>query len=190
MDRRQQKTRAAIFKAFRKLLERKKYRNITVQELIDEANIGRSTFYAHFETKDELLRAMCTDIFSHVFSDDLSSEKTHDFSANKNKLEDRLTHILHHLRDNKKNIRGILSCESADLFMSYFKGYLAELFAGLLNPSQQIPSDFLLDHFVGSYSEMVRWWINNNVDYTPEEAIRFYLEVSTIDRFLSDRTTI
>lgn len=86
MDRRQQKTRTAIFQAFRKLLEIKRFDHITVQEIIEEANVGRSTFYAHFPTKDELLKAMCTDLFSHVFSEELMREQTHDFSAGQRRI--------------------------------------------------------------------------------------------------------
>lgn len=52
-----------------------------MQEIIDQANIGRSTFILHFETKDDLLKALCKDIFDHIFSDDLNSELTHDFSS-------------------------------------------------------------------------------------------------------------
>ena len=80
MDRRQRRTRSLIFKAFTALLERKSYSSMTVQDILDEADIGRSTFYAHFETKDELLKALCTDIFEHVFSEEIMSEEKHDFS--------------------------------------------------------------------------------------------------------------
>ncbi|MGI6678333.1 MAG: TetR/AcrR family transcriptional regulator [Dehalobacterium sp.] len=185
MDRRQKKTRDSIFKALSTLLETKQYRNITVQEIIDEANIGRSTFYAHFETKDELLKALCTDIFNHVFSDELMSENTHDFSGGNNNLEARLTHILHHLKDNEKNLVGILSCESGELFMKYFKEYLTEMFIRYSNEIRvNAPADFVLNHLVGSFSETVKWWVDNKMKYTPEETARYFIELSCINKII------
>ena len=181
MDRRQQKTRDSIFTAFSRLLETKQFSNITVQEIIDEANIGRSTFYAHFETKDELLKAMCTDIFDHVFSEELQSEQTHDFSSGNKSLRSRLTHILYHLKDNKKNITGILSCESGELFMRYFKEYLSVMFAKYQNEIEaDAPEDFILNHLAGSFAEAVKWWIKNNMQYTPEEITAYYMAMIVI----------
>ena len=54
MDRRQARTRQAIIDAFVTLLYKSSYEKISVKEIIDTANVGRSTFYSHFETKDDL----------------------------------------------------------------------------------------------------------------------------------------
>lgn len=176
MDRRQQKTRASIFEAFSKLLETKHFSNITVQEIIDKANIGRSTFYAHFETKDDLLKAMCTDIFNHVFSEELQSEQTHDFSDDNSGLQSKLTHILYHLKDSEKDITGVFSSESGELFMKYFKEYLSVIFAKYRNEFKtNIPEEFVLNHLVGSFGEAVKWWIKNKMQYTPEEIAAYYM---------------
>jgi AcrR family transcriptional regulator len=53
-DRRVERTRQLIRAAFRSLLEEKGFETLTVQEIIDRANVGRATFYAHFDSKDEL----------------------------------------------------------------------------------------------------------------------------------------
>ena len=47
-DRRISKTRKAIYTAFLQLLNQKNFESITVQEIIDLADVGRSTFYSHY----------------------------------------------------------------------------------------------------------------------------------------------
>lgn len=178
MDRRQQKTRKAIFDALGRLLERRRFENITVQDIIDEANIGRSTFYAHFETKDDLLKEMCTDIFQHIFNESLPQEAEHDYSTGSPNLELKLGHILYHLRESKSNLKGILGGESGELFIRFLKKYLRDLFGRYKEDfSADIPEDFLLHHLSGSFAEAVKWWLMEDTAHTPEEVAFYYMRV-------------
>ncbi|HSP17178.1 MAG TPA: TetR family transcriptional regulator [Thermoanaerobaculia bacterium] len=54
-DRRIQKTRMSLHEALMALVLEMPYADITVQQVLDRANVGRSTFYTHFQDKDELL---------------------------------------------------------------------------------------------------------------------------------------
>lgn len=174
MDRRQQKTRKAIFKAFRSLLERKRYDHITVQEIIDEADVGRSTFYAHFETKDLLLDAMCEDLFYHIFENDPCPWVGRD-----NDLETKLSHTLWHIRDSHNDLSGILLSDSGGLFMKYFKEHLHTMFETYIDAFQtDIPRDFLLNHLVGSFAETVMWWMRSGMKTSPEETARYFMMVT------------
>ena len=65
-DRRITKTRKAIYTAFLQLLNQKSFETITVQEIIDLADVGRSTFYSHYESKEILLDELCRYLFHHL----------------------------------------------------------------------------------------------------------------------------
>ena len=54
-DRRVRRTRESLHKALISLALEKHYDSITVQEVLDRADVGRSTFYTHFQSMDELL---------------------------------------------------------------------------------------------------------------------------------------
>lgn len=174
MDRRQQKTRQAVFLAFTKLLEEKRYEKITVQEILDEANIGRSTFYAHFETKDELLKTICKELFGHIIDSAMDKTHKHGLYLDSNTPQSVFCHLLQHLQENDNNILGLLSCESNEIFLRYFKESLNELIRiQFVNHSrkqnQDLPLDFLINHISGSFVEMIFWWLKDRTKHTPEE---------------------
>ena len=181
MDRRQQKTRAAIFEAFGELLSQKSYSKITVQEIIERANVGRTTFYAHFETKDDLLREMCDEMFRHVFSPSLDAEHTHDFSLEVGNPKAIVTHILYHLLDDRRRQIDILSGESGELFLRFFRQHVNELVSRYLLTGAprggRVPVDFLVNHISSSFVGMVQWWIAGQLRQTPEELAEYFMAV-------------
>ncbi len=61
-DRRIQKTEALLREALGALVREKSYEEIVVKEILNRANVGRSTFYTHFADKDELLLSCIHDI--------------------------------------------------------------------------------------------------------------------------------
>lgn len=182
MDRRQQKTRAAIFLAFSALLAKKSYSKITIQEIIDAANVGRTTFYAHFETKDSLLKELCEELFGHIIGAAMDCTHTHGLYSDENAPESVFCHLLCHLQENDNNILGLLSCESSDIFLRYFKDGMNELIQTQFvrqnrNSSANIPQDFLINHISSSFVEMVLWWLKGRMKQTPAELDRYFRAV-------------
>lgn len=178
MDRRQKKTRDAIFKAFGKLLDRKSYHSITVQEIIDEANVGRSTFYAHFETKDDLLKELCEELFGHVIGSALNQTHIHGLYSG-GAPESVFRHLLRHLAEDDRNILGLLSCESNELFLRYFKNSLRELIRTQLAEGGYfergpLPEGFLVNHISSSFVETVLWWVKGGRKQTAEELDQYF----------------
>ena len=182
MDRRQQKTRTAIFSAFTSLLAEKSYSKITVQEIIDAANVGRTTFYAHFETKDDLLKELCEELFGHIIGSAMDCTHTHGLYSDGSAPESGFCHLLQHLQENDKNIIALLSCESSEMFLRFFKDSLNELVRSqFINQNRKantdIPEDFLINHISGSFVEMVLWWIRGHRKQTPEDLDRYFRAV-------------
>jgi len=53
-DRRVQRTRELLQKALIELIRERGYDAVTIQDIVDRANVGRTTFYLHYRSKDEL----------------------------------------------------------------------------------------------------------------------------------------
>lgn len=182
MDRRQRKTRESIFKAFTALLAEKNYNQISVQEIIDIANVGRTTFYAHFETKDFLLKELCEELFDHIIDTALGLPHGHYHYSCGNANDSVFLHLLWHLQKNDRNILELLSSQNNDLFLRYFKSNLKKLVIsqyaekGLLQNSK-LPENYLVNHISSTFAETVSWWLSRNMKESPEVITEYFLAI-------------
>lgn len=185
MDRRTRKTREAIFNAFTQLLAKKHLESITVGQIIALADVGRATFYAHFETKDQLLQSLCQELFCHVF-DSLEPEgESHRHIFDCDAPDSMFLHLFLHLQKNDNGILQLLSCHSNTLFLQYFKEGLIRLLkrrqGRLRHPAlQALPEDYWADHVAAAFLEAVTWWHKNGMAQTPEEMTRYFLLAAQI----------
>ena len=62
LDRRVQRTRQLLQDALIAMVIEKGYDAVTIQDIIDRANVGRATFYAHFADKQTLLTSRLEDL--------------------------------------------------------------------------------------------------------------------------------
>lgn len=180
MDRRQRKTRGAIFEAFIDLLSRKNYEHITVGEIIDRADVGRATFYAHFETKEYLLKELCRELFAHIIEAAAGETSAHAHIFDCDAPDSVFLHLFCHLQKNDNHILELLSCQNNGLFLGYFKEELKELARSQLplfahRRAAALPEDFWVDHIASAFVETVRWWLENGKKETPEQITEYFL---------------
>ena len=169
-DRRITKTRKAIYAAFLQLLNQKNFETITVQEIIDLADVGRSTFYSHYESKELLLDELCRYLFHHLF------EREENIN-----IEAYLTHIFLHFKKNQDHVTSLLFSKN-DYFLRQLQKELEHHVYPMVAEDLQvsypnIPSSFLKHFVVTNFIETLTWWLKNGKSYKEDQVVRFYLEV-------------
>ena len=181
MDRRQKKTRQAIFGAFTELLAKKDFNRITVAEIIELADVGRATFYSHFETKDFLLKEFCHELFCHIF-DAESHQADHKHIFDCDGSDSVFLHLFKHLQKNDNNILALLSSQNNEIFLRYFQSSLDGLIQSHLSlfedkKSQDVPLPFWKNHIASTFMGTLKWWIDNGIKESPEVITEYFFKV-------------
>jgi len=166
-DRRVQRTRRLLHKALMSLILEKKYETITVQEILDRADVGRSTFYMRFQDKDELLVSGFQYLQSFLESAQQTSATVPD------KLYERIIgfslSMFEHTQEYRRVNRALLGSNAEALVRRRIHSVLAgivsrELSLELRNRkrSNGPVSPELLAHFlVSTYILVLTWWLNS-----------------------------
>lgn len=180
MDRRQKKTRNAIFNALIELLYKKDFNKITVEQIIEKADVGRATFYAHFETKDFLLKELCHELFAHIFESELKLKSTHKHVFDCNAPDSVFLHLFEHFYKNDNHISTLLTSQNNQLFLTYFKNNLKGLISTHLSIFENkkpttIPQDLWINHIECTFIETLKWWLNNGKIQTPKQISEYFI---------------
>lgn len=174
MGRQTNRTKIAIYSAFSELLNQKKYSQIAIQEIADLADVGRSTVYSHFETKEDILTSMCRNIFENLMTAG---------HVTSNEPEAILVALLIHIKENKKVITGIFSSEGMDVFVEFCKQYFStflevHLLSGYDEKSTGIPKDYLVNYLIGTFMESIRWWAKNDMKQSSQEIAGYFVKIT------------
>lgn len=178
MDRRQRRSRRAIYEAFESLMAEQHYSQVTVAQIIERADIGRSTFYAHFETKDDLLKSMCTEMFDHIFEGVNAYCVTHQELQTAD-LAGKLAHLLYHLRDSHSGVCGKLISEGEPYFTGYFQSQLRTLIDAEVEPDAgDVPADLRAAMLVSAFCSAIAWWLATGATEQPERIARWFIALA------------
>jgi AcrR family transcriptional regulator len=172
MDRRVARTRALLHDALSSLIREKGYDAVSVTEILERANIGRSTFYVHFADKDELLVSAIRDLLFSVQSPRMpSSSKWHErilaFSL------PVFEHVGRHLGSASTTIgtRGwaIVHEQLQTLLVDSIADDARREFKGRRKMTRHMSPDVLAQYVASTFVFVLNWWVAGRRVISPKE---------------------
>ena len=170
LDRRIARTRNACLEALTSLALERAYETITVQDILDRANIGRSTFYSHFRDKDELLVSGFEQFRQLIEEHDRGIQRKPGKPAGK---YDPAVFFFQHAAQHHRLYKSMIGSE---IMQSYLYKLITQVAGGhiqhLIPPQKKTPvPPTVITHFlVSSFLAILTWWVNHDLPCSPEEA--------------------
>ena len=168
-DRRSERTRQLLSAALIELMLEQRYDEITVQDIIDRANIGRSTFYAHYLDKEDLLVSGFTRVLDTL---GLSPQQR---GEGENQAPPSLARFFQHVQEHHQLYKALVHGGGIDrLFKKshqHMRRNIEQHLAALI-PAGQAPAaplPLVADYLAGAILSMLTWWLDNEMPYTPEQ---------------------
>jgi AcrR family transcriptional regulator len=171
VDRRVQRTRRLLQDALLALILEKGYEAITVQDILDRANLGRSTFYVHYRDKDDLLVSE----FEHfklifrAYDAQLSAGAQRTTPAPTPSLA-----FFRHAGEQHRLYKAMVGKQGSEIVRRYLYQYVADLMTSHLNRQiaqskhLMVPREILVHYVVSSFMALLTWWLDHDMPYTAE----------------------
>jgi AcrR family transcriptional regulator len=182
IDRRKLRTRKQLKEALLELILEKGYDTVTIEDITERADLGRTTFYLHYKDKEQLLLESIESI-----AIDLLKQITENFPAftqpglalenRENLLYAPILLVFRHAKENANLYLIILRGEGAYKTNNRLRQIINRITANIMTErieslglkSPQIPIDIMTNYFAGALLTVVTWWLENDMPHSIEE---------------------
>jgi len=174
-DRRVQRRRRLLHKALMSRVLEKKYESITVQEILDRADVGRSTFYTHFQDKDELLVSGFENVKNLLQSAQAAG------SGSVAKTYERIIGfslaMFEHANEYRAVNRALLGSNAEAIVRRQIHAALAGVISQEVRREMQegkranypVSAELLTHFLVSTYISVLTWWLKSRNPVPPED---------------------
>jgi AcrR family transcriptional regulator len=161
VDRRIQRTRDSLREALMALMVERGWEDIDIQTLCERANIGRSTFYQHFDNKEALLKANFAGL-----RDALLAHAAHHAGP-----LGFVSGLLVHLHENREVFRALIARRSGHYVQDRFRELLVELVGRSTAPRERKgwQAGARAHYLGGALFELLVWWLGSHRPQSPQE---------------------
>jgi len=164
-DRRVRRTQNLLHRALILLVLEKNYDSITIQEILDRADIGRSTFYAHFKGKDELLISGIHELrntLDSAIQSERSRSKPHEAV-----IGFSLT-MFQHASEYREVYHALLNTQGWPVFRQRLEEMFDEIIRReckaeiqrLKKADSDVPVDLFVHYLTAAFFSVLTWWLD------------------------------
>lgn len=178
-DRRITRTKESLRRSLTELVKEKGYSAVTIEEITSRANLGRTTFYLHYQDKEDLLLESMENRLSDVIEQITSRPLISWFRESNGRLMEMIFDSIKENRD----IFAIVEKESSGKVYDRFRAIISTLALRMVAESPwaqrkinqlNISVNFLIDYFSGAMWSSILWWINNGFEPDSREMSRAF----------------
>ena len=155
------------------LLVEKPYDSITIQNIIDRANVGRSTFYAHYQDKEDLLLSSIEEVVHSLVRGVENSSAAADGEGESGRILSTLP-IFRHAQEQHRLHKAMVAGRGLDVITSTIQAHLSRHIQERIEQrlpagqSPAVPPAVIAIYLAGALMTLLIWWLDNNMPYPPK----------------------
>jgi AcrR family transcriptional regulator len=165
-DRRIRRTCERLGSALVALIQERPIDDVTVQDVLDRASVGRSTFYVHYRDKDDLLLSQLEEFLERMSTAlSIGKEESHRVVP--------VAELFAHIGSQKKLYRALADSGRLNDFFDLAQGYFARgieqrlMESKRLSSLQQRESGARASALAGSMLSLLQWWLDRGAKDSP-----------------------